>query len=193
MAAVAPLPSDFGSFYRGTLGPLRNYLARILGGQAEAQDVAQNAFVRVHSAMHEQTVTKPRSFLFTTARRLALDELRRRRRRPVDYVDGEALKSAPSQSPRVEEVVMARQELARLEQMLEKLPSGCRQVFLLCKVENLTHHEISERMGIARSTVEKQLTRAFRLLREAYDEADAALERAPSSGIPSESPFASAR
>ena len=46
---VAPSPmsepprSDFGSFYRATLAPLRRYLARMLGNPTDAQDVAQDA------------------------------------------------------------------------------------------------------------------------------------------------------
>ena len=168
---------DFGLFYRAMLAPLRSYLSRILGCRVEAQDVAQNAFLRVHSAMGSRRVDEPRLYLFTTARRLAIDELRRRKRRPVHSLDHQKLDTATSPRPSTEDVVMARQELERFGKMLEKLPPGCRVVFQLCKVENLSHHEISARLGIARSTVEKQLARAFRLLREAYDEADASLER----------------
>lgn len=171
--SAPPKSLDFGAFYRATLAPLSNYLARVLGCRTEAQDLAQNAFIRTHSAMSEQTVREPRLFLFTTARRLALDELRRRRRRPVDYVDGVALNEAAAAAPAIEDVLTAREQLARLKEMLEQLPPGCRKVFWLCKVEQLTHAEIAARLGIARSTVEKQVTRAFRLLREAYDEADA--------------------
>ncbi len=50
---------------------------------------------------------------------------------------------------------------------MNALPPGCRQVLLLRKVELLSHREISERLGIAISTVEKQHARALRLLRAA--------------------------
>ncbi len=79
----------------------------------------------------------------------------------------------PGTAPAVEDLVGARQELARLEEILLRLPPGCRQVFLLRKVEDLTHEEIARVLGISRKTVENHMTRAYRLLREAYQAAEA--------------------
>jgi len=63
--------------------------------------------------------------------------------------------------------VIAREEWLRLDAAIAGLPAGCRQVLLLRKVEQLSHAEISHRLGIAISTVEKQHARALRLLRVA--------------------------
>jgi RNA polymerase sigma-70 factor (ECF subfamily) len=60
---------------------------------------------------------------------------------------------------------MARQEWARLEAAIEELPTGCRNVLLLRKRDQLSHEEIGLQLGIAVSTVEKQHARALRLLR----------------------------
>jgi RNA polymerase sigma-70 factor (ECF subfamily) len=64
---------------------------------------------------------------------------------------------------------MARQELEILEKAIAELPEGCKAVLLLRKIELLSHREISERLGIAVSTVEKQHARALRLLRSALE------------------------
>ena len=56
---------------------------------------------------------------------------------------------------------------SQLEQAIAHLPEGCRTVLLLRKIELLSHREISARLGIAVSTVEKQHARALRLLRTA--------------------------
>jgi RNA polymerase sigma factor (sigma-70 family) len=69
----------------------------------------------------------------------------------------------------VAQQVMARQELELLERAIAGLPQGCREVLLLRKVEQLSHREIAERVGIAVSTVEKQHARALRLLRLALE------------------------
>jgi len=71
--------------------------------------------------------------------------------------------------------VMARQELARVQQAIDRLPAGCRQVLLLRKIELLSHRDIAERLGIAVSTVEKQHARALRLLRAMLAEEAVAL------------------
>lgn len=178
---------DFGSFYRATVAPLRAYLAQLLGDRTEAQDVAQNAFVRIQSAVDDGRARAPRLLLFATARRLALNEIRRRRNQRVDAAAPADFEATPSDEPAVERIVAARQELARLEEILLRLPPGCRQVFLLRKVEDLTHDEIARRLGISPKTVENHMTRAYRLLREAYAAEAAAAGLMANRGTPSSS------
>lgn len=164
MADECPKHRDFSALYRATLLPLRRYLARLLGDVAEAEDVAHDAYLRVRPRIDDQEVEKPEALLYTTARRLAFNQIKRRRIAPFtrDALDPE---STAARTPGVVEQVMARQELAQLEQAIAQLPKGCRTVLLLRKVELLSHREIAGRLGIAVSTVEKQHARALRLLR----------------------------
>lgn len=161
-----PKPRDFATLYRSTVAPLRRYLARLLGNSAEAQDVAHDAYVRVYPTVSRQTPEHPEALLYTTARRLAINRLKRRSISPIAS-DGSSVETAAAMSPGVAQQVMARQELALLEKAIAGLPEGCRSVLLLRKVELLSHREIAERLGIAISTVEKQHARALRLLRAA--------------------------
>ena len=165
------LRANFASFYSATLTPLRRYLARMLGNPGDAEDLAHDAYVRVYKAMDGQHVERPEAFLFTTARRLAFNQIKRRqiaagsgRRRGEDH------RVLPAGDPGVERVVMARQEWARLEAAIAALPAGCRTVLLLRKGEHLSHEAIGLRLGIAVSTVEKQHARALRLLRAALQD-----------------------
>lgn len=161
---------DFAAFYRATLSPLRRFLARMLGNRADAQDVAHDAYARVYTALDREPVERPKAFLFTTARRLALNQIKRRNTAPVRESAGQIVEFAASESASVERLVMARQELARLEEAITHLPEGCRTVLLLSKVEHLSHAAIGAKLGIAVSTVEKQHARALRLLRVALAE-----------------------
>ena len=155
---------DFVSLYHATVEPLRRYLARLLGDASEAEDVAHDAYLRVHPTISEHRAEKPEALLYTTARRLALNRLKRRRIAP--FVSGAwEPETAASPAPGVVQQVMAREELQQLEQAIGQLPEGCRTVLLLRKVELLSHQEIADRLGIAVSTVEKQHARALRLLR----------------------------
>ena len=157
-------PHDFTRLYRATLTPLRRYLARLLGNTAEAQDVAHDAYLRVYPMVQDQTAKCPEAVLYATARRLAINKLKRRSIAPFAPSPA-AVDSAASSSPGVVQEVMARQELRQLEQAIAQLPEGCRAVLLLRKIELLSHQEIGARLGIAVSTVEKQHARALRLLR----------------------------
>ncbi len=166
MADEPSSPRDFATLYRATLAPLRRYLARLLGNTSEAQDVAHDAYLRVYPAVSKQPAERPEALLYVTARRLAINRLKRRSISPFVR---EALNSdtAASSAPGVTQQVMARQELGLLEQAIAGLPEGCRAVLLLRKIELLSHREIADRLGIAVSTVEKQHARALRLLRVA--------------------------
>ncbi len=169
---------DFASLYRATVAPLRRHLARILGNPAEAQDVAHDAYVRVYPVIQKQAAEKPEAVLYTTARRLAFNRLKRRRIAPfAPEPPAEEFNASPA--PGVVQQVMARQELQQLEQAIAQLPEGCRAVLLLRKIELLSHQEISQRLGIAISTVEKQHARALRLLRASLARSSGESQTAP--------------
>jgi RNA polymerase sigma factor (sigma-70 family) len=157
---------DFSVLYRTTLAPLRRYLTRLLGNPSEAQDIAHDAYVRVFPALADNSARQPAALLYTAARRLAINRLKRRSISPLAR-DAFIPETSASNDPSVEQQVIAKQELAILEEAIAELPEGCRIVLLLCKIEQLSHKEVSERLSIAVSTVEKQHARALRLLRTA--------------------------
>jgi RNA polymerase sigma factor (sigma-70 family) len=163
-----PGPGDFSALYRTTLAPLRRYLTRLLGNASEAQDVAHDAYLRVYPSVADNSARQPAALLYTAARRLAINKLKRRSISPVAR-DAYIPEMSASGEPGVEEQVIAKQELSILEEAISQLPEGCRIVLLMCKIEQLSHKEISERLSIAVSTVEKQHARALRLLRVALE------------------------
>ena len=167
MAELPTDTNDFAGFYRQTVAPLRRYLARLIGSSADAQDLAHDAYARVYPAVKKGQVEAPQAFLYTTARRLAINRIRHRDLARTQTASHEVLDGAMSPAPGVRQIVMARQEFAQLERAIAQLPPGCRAVLLLRKVELLPHKEIARRLGVSCSTVEKQHVRASRLLRAA--------------------------
>lgn len=168
----------FASLYRETVEPLRRYLTRVLGNASEAQDLAHDAYLRVRPSIETDAARNPEALLYTTARRLAFNQLKRRRIAPFATAPS-PVEFAPSSEPGVVQQVMARQELDRLEHAIAALPEGCRTVFLLRKLELLSHREIADRLGITVSTVEKQHARALRLLRTALANSDGEPQQPP--------------
>lgn len=160
----------FAALYRKTLAPLRRYLARLLGNSNEAEDVAHDAYLRIFRSVEERDAREPEALLYVTARRLAINRLKRRSISPISP-ELPPLDSTASREPGVAHQVMARQEWSLLEKAIADLPPRCRSVLLLRKVELLSHREIADRLGIAISTVEKQHARALRLLKAALDDA----------------------
>jgi RNA polymerase sigma factor (sigma-70 family) len=159
---------DFAGLYSATLAPLRRYLTRLLGNPGEAEEIAHDAYMRVYPAFTRGETRYPTALIYTTARRLAINRIKRRSISPISREEA-APEASATQGPGVAQQVMARQEWSLMESAIAGLPEGCRAVLLLRKVELLSHKEISERLGIAVSTVEKQHARALRLLRRALE------------------------
>jgi RNA polymerase sigma-70 factor (ECF subfamily) len=71
--------------------------------------------------------------------------------------------------PSPESHVAARQQLRLLQQALDELPSRCRQIVVMRKVEGLSQKEVAARMGIAVDTVENQVAKGVRLLAQSLN------------------------
>jgi RNA polymerase sigma-70 factor (ECF subfamily) len=165
MGEPPPPDQDFKSLYQATLTPLRRYLATVLGNNHEAQDIAHDAYVRTYTAMQGQAVNQPKAFLFTTARRLALN-FRIRRGNRMRPEENTVLDRTAADTPDAAHLTMAKHEQEAVAAAIARLPEGCRGVLILRNLEGLSHQEIADRLGLARSSVEKHLARALRLLRE---------------------------
>src|SRR5215468_8609178 len=80
--------SAFGELVDKYKQPVMNLAYRMLRDITEAEDLAQNVFVQVHkSASRYQVSAKFSTWLFTIARNLCLNEIRRRSRHPADSLD----------------------------------------------------------------------------------------------------------
>jgi RNA polymerase sigma-70 factor (ECF subfamily) len=143
---------------------LLRYLARVWPNWGEIHDLRQDAYVRVFAAAARHRPFAPKSFLFATARHLMADRVRRERLVSIETrEDWQSLHVLIDEiSP--ERCADADQELGRVVRVLELLPSKCRDVLWMRKLEQLSQKEVSCRLGINEKAVEKQLSRALRLL-----------------------------
>ena len=146
---------------------LVRYLARCWPRSPEVFDLRQDTYIRVYEAAAKSRPHAPKSFLFTTARNLMMDRLRRQRIVPIDVVgDLDALNvTAEELSP--EDRTSAHQELRRLAQAIDELPPRCRETVWLRRVDDLSQREVAERLGVTQKTVEKHLMKGMQLLAEA--------------------------
>jgi RNA polymerase sigma factor (sigma-70 family) len=146
---------------------LVRYLTRCWPRTAEIVDLRQDTYVRVYEAATKSRPHSPKSFLFTTARHLMTDRLRRQRIVPIDIVgDFDALNVLTEErSP--EERTSAHQELRRLAQAIDELPPRCREAVWMRRVDDLSQKEVAARLGVTQKTVEKHVMKGMQLLAEA--------------------------
>lgn len=163
--SAAPATVDFGALYRSTIVPLRDYLARFMGDRVEAQDIAQDAYLKTFEAMQDHPIGQPRSYLFTTARRLAINFQIRRAQR-MQPTEASILEAKVGPAPDPTQSVMAGQDQELFKAAVKALPPGCQEILVLRLNDGLSPPEIAQRLGLAESTVSNQLTRALRAVRE---------------------------
>jgi len=144
-------------------------LAARLGDRHAAEDLAQELYIKITlvDASLQENVRDPAAYLYRMALNLARDYRRERQRagsREAAWVDSrEAMmgKEAISDAPSAEAHYAAKQRLAAVYAALDELSPQCRRVFVLHKLESLSHSEVASRTGITRSTVEKHMRTAL--------------------------------
>lgn len=140
------------------------YAARLLGDRAEAEDVAQEAMLRLWRIAPDWRSGEAQvaTWLYRVVTNLVTDRARMRRRRPAT-----SLEDAPEigdGQPGVEMRLMAADRLAALDAALACLPDRQRQAVVLRHIEGLANPEIAEILGIGVEAVESLTARGKRAL-----------------------------
>ena len=146
--------------------PLVRFAGGIVQREGAAEDVVQEAFIRLWSRRHtlgfEGSV---RAFLYTLTRNAAIDEHRRLGRQGA-LTTRAATPAAPA-SPLSHAVESELRKAA--EAAVEALPPRRREVFRLARIEGLTYREIAQVMDLSPQTVANQMSRALTDLHRALD------------------------
>lgn len=127
----------------------------------EIEDVVQETYVRICQAKNTDKISSKKSFMFTTAKNLALDYQKRASTRLVDdKIDWNELEELidNKQYDRVLTDVITNDEFSKFCEAIRHLPAQCRKVFVLKKVYGYTQKEIAKNMNISESTVEKHIS-----------------------------------
>ncbi|MCP5517820.1 MAG: sigma-70 family RNA polymerase sigma factor [Verrucomicrobiales bacterium] len=154
--------------------PVISFIFRSLGDLAEAEDLSQQVFVQVHkAAARYQPAGKFSTWLFTIARNLCLNELRRRARHPAHSLEAMEEGEAPGawrqpEDPRPDGPVdnLLRAELeARIEEAIRDLPENQRTALLLCREETFSYEDIGRVLGCSLTATKSLIHRARETLK----------------------------
>jgi RNA polymerase sigma-70 factor (ECF subfamily) len=154
--------------------PVMNLAWRTLRDETEAEDLAQNVFVQAWKSVDRyQATAKFSTWLFTIARNLCLNEIRRRVRHPAESLDqtrddsdeqplyqvvDKRISAAPEE--------MLRGELERkVDEALTALPENQRTALSLCRQEELSYEEIAVVLGCSLSATKSLIHRARETLK----------------------------
>lgn len=141
---------------------LRNYVYYHSSDAGLAEDIAQDAFVKLwetRSRIDKKTI---RAYLYTIAHNLMLNQFKHNQ---VFYKFRYAItKDRDNDTP--EKIAEIREYGDKLQQVLSQLPDGGREVFLMNRLDDLTYNEIAARLGLSVKAIEKRMTKVLKILRE---------------------------
>ncbi len=151
----------FQSLFFEYAARIRNFLFYKSGNLELAEDLTQEAFLRLWKNCNKVSYQKARSFLFTVANNLFLDDVKHQK-----VVQQFKLLPKMEKKEATPEQLLEQKELQeKLEQALLQLPENHRLVFLLSRVEKMTYKEIAVLLDISVKAVEKRMHKALTNLR----------------------------
>lgn len=155
----------FESIYRSYYSRLSQFAYRYVKSKAIAEDLVHNVFHNVWKNRQKVKANgKLRAYLYTAVRNQSIKYLKRRQRQA--YANMEDLTLLKSREVSPEEQVNGEEFKEAVEEAINKLPERRREVFLLSREDNLTYREIAEVLEISIKTVETQMSRSLKFLRQ---------------------------
>jgi RNA polymerase sigma-70 factor (ECF subfamily) len=155
--------------------PVMNLVYRTLRDEAEAEDLAQNVFLQVYkSRSRYKRTAKFSTWLFTIARNLCLNELRRRSRHPAESLEethgeheGQPQRQYEDKKNFLPTETLLHSELAqKIGEALAELPENQRTAILLCRQEDLSYEEIAKILGCSLSATKSLIHRGREVLKQ---------------------------
>ncbi len=155
---------DLTTLSRRYRGALVAYFLRAFGDAAQAEDLTQEVFVRLAGLAARGEIGNVEGYVFRVAKNLVRDTRRRRSVRLTYFSAAFEDKERGIDAQDAERVVMAREALARVLKVLDRMPERTRSIFILYRLEAMPRKDIADAFGITVSAVEKHLAKVMGLL-----------------------------
>ena len=152
---------NFERLFRDFFPPLMAFARKILVDEDDAREVVHQVFIKLWEKRNELDLsTSLKSYLFTSVHNRSLNVIRDRKKfasGEVPDVAGEWDVSAQIESMELE---------GKIREAIDSLPDKCREIFELNRFEGLKYGEIARQLDISVKTVENQISKALKILRE---------------------------
>jgi RNA polymerase sigma-70 factor (ECF subfamily) len=165
----------FGHLVQVYQRPVYNLTYRMLGNQQEAEDAAQETFLRAYAGLRKYSSDhKFSTWLFSIANHHCIDRLRKRRMTWVSIDDNPVLENLEGDAPEPEHGALDQERSAEVQHLLNKLEPEYRMPLILRYWEEYSYEEIAETLGLTVAAVKSRLFRARQQVAKLYTEREAA-------------------
>lgn len=156
-------PKEFESFFRMYYKPLCVTIARITSDKAAAEDLVQEAFIKLWSGRDQLDIkVSLKSYLYRMAINSAFELIKKGQRfEPISEITPHPVQDS------VNEAILSDDLQNQISKSIDRLPPACKTVFVMHRYEDMSYKEIAETLQISEKTVENQIGKALKLLREA--------------------------
>jgi RNA polymerase sigma-70 factor (family 1) len=157
------MSQKFNRIFAATKDRLYQFVWKLTQNETDTKDIIQNCYLQLWQkidAVDESREVLP--LLFTYARNLVIDHLRKKARQKV--LLGQLKDEAASNT--VEQQLNYKETVQQLQTAVDQLPSKRKEIFMLVKEEGLSHKMAASQLGISPATVEKQVGLSLKFLRK---------------------------
>lgn len=151
---------DLSLVFSNHRSELRSYLQHRLGDGPMACDLVQDTFLNILERP-DTRILDIRAYLFAIARNLLTNHRKQEARRRTDPVAPDAFAQIAADQPSPEDAADSRLQLERLHALVQELPRRTQEIFVLNRIEGLTHAEVARELSICESSVQKHLALAI--------------------------------
>ncbi len=155
----------FSELFRRHSQDLHNFIYYKYGEHIDPKDKVQEAFMKLWDNCKKTPLSKAKSFLFTVANNLSLNQIKHNKVR----LKFQQLPQKEKTNESPEFVLEEKEYLQKYQKALSNLTEPQRVAFLLNRIEGKKHQEIADLLGISRKAVEKRIYGALEKLRKEID------------------------
>lgn len=153
---------EMEDIYQKSRAGLVRYISRYFRRSQEAEDVVQEAFVKVIEARRERDIKAPKAYLYQTARNLAYSQTKNKSYSLTDAMGDLLPETDLLLTKSMEEEFEVSENFEMFCRAVRSLPVKCRRAYVLCRVYGFTQKEVAAHMGVSLKGVEGHLARATR-------------------------------
>ena len=149
--------------YRKYEQEIRRFLAKQVANDEIAEDLTQEAFLKVQNVEDLQSINNPRAYLFAITRNLLIDHFKNRKTQQQDDMLEFDENIHWSKTSTEENRLEAREDLRRLAVAIRSLPPRAQKAFILNRVYRFSYAEVGRMMGISPRTVENHAIKGLNI------------------------------
>lgn len=155
----------FKQLFQKHYAHLRNFIYYKSGDRDLAEDIVQEAYVKVWDRREEIHPETAKTYLYTTANNMMLNHIKHGKV-VLNFTSQYKSEYEHAHAEAPDFTLQMKEFDAQLQAAVNEIPEKSREVFLMNRIDGLTYQEISERLSLSVKAVEKRMSKALEVLRE---------------------------